>query len=228
LVPGDFLFGLKVTDEITLKRFPNLPRFGLKAGKPNEDFLNADLFTSDFIAPCEAYREKIGVIIFEFSKFHPADYESGRNFAEDLEKFLSRLPPGWPYAVEIRNKTFLHTDYFAVLKRQSVAHVFNSWAEMPSVIEQIALRGSLTMPDLCPARFLLKPGRRYEDAVNLFSPYNRLKEADLNARKAGAALIRQGCAAGSRRTFIFVNNRLEGNALETIAAMLEKVDEQSD
>src|SRR6266850_560473 len=27
-VPADFRFGFKVTDEITVKRFPNLPRFG--------------------------------------------------------------------------------------------------------------------------------------------------------------------------------------------------------
>ena len=36
-VPEDFLFAFKVTDEITIKRFTNLPRFGEKAGKPNED-----------------------------------------------------------------------------------------------------------------------------------------------------------------------------------------------
>ena len=28
-VPEDFRFGLKVTDDITLKRFTNLPRFGI-------------------------------------------------------------------------------------------------------------------------------------------------------------------------------------------------------
>src|SRR6185295_8279201 len=43
-VSGDFQFGFKVTDEITVKKFPNLDRFGIRAGKPNENFLNADLF----------------------------------------------------------------------------------------------------------------------------------------------------------------------------------------
>ena len=43
-VPADFLFGFKVTDEITIRKFTNLPRFGLRAGKLNENFLNADLF----------------------------------------------------------------------------------------------------------------------------------------------------------------------------------------
>jgi hypothetical protein len=35
-------------------------------------------------------------------------------------------------------------------------------------------------------------------------------------------LIAEGKAAGpNRRTFIFINNRLEGNAISTIAAMSE-------
>ena len=35
-VPADFQFAFKVTDEITIKRFSNLPRFGRRAGQPNE------------------------------------------------------------------------------------------------------------------------------------------------------------------------------------------------
>ena len=33
-VPDDFLFGLKVTDTITIKKYPKLDRFGEQAGKP--------------------------------------------------------------------------------------------------------------------------------------------------------------------------------------------------
>jgi uncharacterized protein YecE (DUF72 family) len=42
-VPDDFRFGFKVTDAITVKCFPNLPRFGARAGQPNPDFLNSPL-----------------------------------------------------------------------------------------------------------------------------------------------------------------------------------------
>src|ERR1700758_1017599 len=48
-VPGDFQFAFKVTDEITIKRFKNLPRFGARAGQPNANFLNAELFTRAFL-----------------------------------------------------------------------------------------------------------------------------------------------------------------------------------
>ena len=69
-----------------------------------------------------------------------------------------------------------------------------------------------------------KPGRKYEQAVKAFEPYESVKEENPEARAAGRALIAEGKAAGpKRRTFVFVNNRLEGNAISTIAAMLESL-----
>ncbi len=220
--PDDFLFGLKVTDAVTIKKFPKLDRFGEKAGKPNENYLNAELFTKAFLKPCESVRQAIGLLMFEFSRFWPTDYEHGRDFIADLDRFLGQLPKGWPYGVEMRNRNWLKPEYFDCLARHRVTHVFNSWEAMPSVGEQVALAGSRTNPDLVAARFLLKPGRKYEEAVKAFEPYDRIKEENPEARAAGRALIAEGTTAGpKRRTFVYVNNRLEGNAISTIAAMLE-------
>src|SRR5512136_1279381 len=112
-------------------------------------------------------------------------------------------------------------DYFACLAKHQVTHVFNSWEAMPSVGEQMTLSGSRTNPNLVAARFLLKPGRRYEEAVKTFQPYDRTKEINIEARQAGAALMAEGVKTKGRKTFVYVNNRLEGNALSTIQAMVE-------
>jgi hypothetical protein len=70
----------------------------------------------------------------------------------------------------------------------------------------------------------VKPGRKYEEAVKMFEGYKMVKEKNDDARAAGAKLIADGKAAAvKKKTFIYVNNRLEGNALETIDAMLERV-----
>ncbi len=221
-VPSDFQFGFKVTDEITVRKFPNLPRFGVRAGKPNENFLNADLFSRAFLKPCEHIRANVGVVMFEFSRFYATDYEHGRDFVADLDKFFGNLPKGWPYAIEMRNKNWLAPEYFACLARHGITHVFNSWDAMQPVSEQMALTGSQTNPELVAARFLLKPGRKYDDAVKTFQPYDQTKEVNADARKAGAELIKAGKTVGAKKkTLIFVNNRLEGNALNTIAAMIE-------
>jgi uncharacterized protein YecE (DUF72 family) len=96
-VPSDFLFTFKVTDEITIKKFTNLPRFGIKAGKANEHFLDADLFARAFVKPFEPFKQNVGMFIFEFSRFYPSDYQHGRDFIAALDKFLGQLPKGWSY-----------------------------------------------------------------------------------------------------------------------------------
>jgi uncharacterized protein YecE (DUF72 family) len=224
-VPEDFQFTFKVTDDITIRRFTNLPRFGARAGKPNENFLNADLFTSAFLAPCEPFRRNIGLLVFEFSRFYPEDFARGRDFVGALDTFLGRLPGGWPYAVELRNRNFLHPDYLAMLARRGVAHVYNSWAGMPYVSEQLAIPETMTNPALSAARFQLKPGRKFQEAVDLFSPYDRLLEPYEEARAAAAILIQRVIADKKlRKLFLYVSNRLEGNALQSILAILGRLE----
>ena len=223
-VPAEFQLGLKVTDAITQRRCPNHPRYGAKAGRDNEHFLDAELFASRFLRPCESIRENVGLLIFEFMRFSSADYSRGREFVADLDEFLGRLPPGWPYGVEIRNREILHPEYFAVLAKHGVTHIFNSWTDMPAVSDQLTCPGCFTSPDLVGARFLLKPGRNYEQAVKAFSPYNRIRDPFPEGRQAVVEVIRQAVESGRRRALIFVNNRFEGCSLETIAGVLDQVE----
>jgi uncharacterized protein YecE (DUF72 family) len=221
-VPDDFRFSFKVTDTITIKKFPNLPKFGLRAGEINRDFLNAELFGEAFLKTCEPYRGKVGLLMFEFGRFYKADF-SVAGFSEALDTFFGKLPKAWPYGIEIRNRDFLGPQYFGVLAKHGVTHVYNSWTDMPSVNEQMKMRGSVTNSNLVAARFLMTPGRKYDESLKLFQPYDRLREPDEDARQAGAALILGGERYEPRRkTFVYVNNRLEGNALETIAAMMAR------
>jgi uncharacterized protein YecE (DUF72 family) len=223
-VPDGFRFCFKVTDEITARTFPRLERHGNRAGQRNPHFLDAELFRAAFLASCERHREKIGVLMFEFSHFHPRDFERGRDFVDQLDAFLAQLPTEWQYGVEVRNRTLLHPDYFAMLARHRVAHVMNHWSRMPPVGEQWTMPGVLSAGDFTAARFLLKPGRTYEQAVQSFSPYNVTKEVNSEAREAAGSIIRARVAAAEtsrvRPSYLFVNNRLEGSALNTIRAVL--------
>ena len=92
-VPRDFRMSLKVTEDITILRFPNLPRYSSRAGQANPHFLDSDLFITNFLEPLIPYRDYIGTIIFEFSHFHPGDWERGREFVEaSLMPFWTRFP----------------------------------------------------------------------------------------------------------------------------------------
>jgi uncharacterized protein YecE (DUF72 family) len=219
-VPPDFRFGFKVTDAITIKRFPDLPRFGPRKGMVNENFLNTDAFASQFLEPCEAIRPQVGILMFEFSRFHRADYQDPREFIADLDAFLFKLPKGWPYGIEMRNDIWFGPEYLDCLARHQVAHVFNSWTDMPTVLEQLALPGSRTNPALVGARFLLTPGKTYERTVQEYEPFDSIKRIDADARSAAATIINEGARTPSRYTYVFINNRLEGCAPKTILALV--------
>ena len=217
-VPEGFRLAFKVTDEITLKNFPHQARHGERAGKLNRNFLNSDLFTKAFLTPLSSHRQKIGVLMFEFGHLNKRDFERGRDFVSELDRFLGELPKGWQYGVEIRNREFLRAEYFEVLHRHGVSHVFNSWTGMPPVDEQIVLDGSFTT-DFFTARFLLRPGRKYEEAVKSFAPYESIQDTYPEGREA----IRKLSARITKRpSYLFVNNRFEGNALGTIAGAIRR------
>ncbi|HXC98405.1 MAG TPA: hypothetical protein VN048_03625 [Verrucomicrobiae bacterium] len=61
--------------------------------------------------------------------------------------------------------------------------------------------------------------------MDLFLPYDKVKEPYEAGRTAAAELINQVMLKQLiRKLFLYVNNRLEGNALLTIMAMLEVAD----
>lgn len=228
-VPGEFRFSFKVTDTITIKNFPNLKSFGNRAGQVNEFFLDDQLFKMGFLRPLETFREQVGMVVFEFSHFDHDDFEHGREFVEALDQFFGKVPPDWPYGVEIRNPNLLHPEHFSMLKRHGVAHVYNQWTAMPSVSEQLKQFPVGENPFLA-ARFLLTPGRDFRTARARFEPFNRLQEIDTDARQAMVELARHAIDADTTKKpgFIYVGNDLEGNALHTLSDLLETIEDFED
>jgi hypothetical protein len=81
--------------------------------------------------------------------------------------------------------------------------------------------------DFMAARFLLKPGRTYEQAVKAFKPYKEIKEPNMEARAALGQLLGRACFTKTRKRYIYVNNRLEGSAPLTISAVLNSATAES-
>lgn len=217
--PADFRFAFKVPEQITCKVFPTHLRYGPQAGKENEAFLDAGMLREMFLRPLLPYREKTGLLIFEFGAFGRRAFAELGEFLERLDPFLSALPPEFRYAVEIRNPEFLEKDYFACLRQRGVAHVYNAWSKMPELQRQMAIPDSVTA-DFLVCRALLRRGRVYEDAVATFAPYTEVKDPNPEARESMRALIARS-EDERRPLFLFVNNRLEGNAPLTILSVVE-------
>lgn len=217
--PPGFRFAFKVPEQITCRRFPSHGRYGPNAGKENPDFLNSRLFAEGLLKPLEPYKGRAALLIFEFGTFSQKAFTDLPSFLDALDPFLAALPPEFRYAVEIRNAEFLERDYFSCLRSHGVAHVYNAWSRMPELGRQIAIPDSVTA-DFLVTRALLRFGRTYETAVDTFQPYDRIQDPNPDARAAMRQLI--GRAQERHETlFLFVNNRLEGNAPLTILNVIE-------
>jgi uncharacterized protein YecE (DUF72 family) len=217
--PPALRFAFKVPEEFTVKLFPMHPRYGTRAGEQNASFLDALLLRNAFLDLLLPYRDRIAVLIFEFGAFPKGSYPDVADFLEELDPFLAALPCDFRYAVEIRNQEVLGPSYFACLRRYGVAHVFNAWTRMPEMSEQMQMPDVYTA-DFTVARALLRRGRPYANAVAEFSPYQQVRDPNPEARQAIRGLISR---ARDRHepSYIFVNNRLEGNAPQTIEATLD-------
>jgi uncharacterized protein YecE (DUF72 family) len=219
LAPEGFRFAFKAPEQITCKVFPSHLRYGPQAGQENESFLDAGMLREMFLRPLWPYRARTALLIFEFGAFARRSLADLSGFLERLDPFLAALPPEFRYAVEVRNPEFLQRDYFGCLCARGVAHVYNAWARMPELRQQIAIPGSDTAGFLV-CRALLRHGRPYADAVATFSPYTEIRDPNPAARDSLRVLI-QRARDQRRMAFLFVNNRLEGNAPLTIMAVTE-------
>ena len=220
-LPPGFPCVSKVWDRITAKRLgQEAPQPGL-AGMRNPDFLSAALFKDSMLGPyAKVFRDHAGCFVFEFQAMRGKDLPDPLQWADQLDDFLGELPRDFRYADELRNPELLTPVHGEVLKRHGVAHVFNSWTDMPAIGEQLELGWTLPT-SFTVARALLKPGRRYADAVKQFQPYDRVQEPLPDLRQD---LVRLVSEAQRRRVeaFILANNRAEGNAPGTIRAVARK------
>ncbi len=216
--PENFRMCPKVTKRITMDTFPNIPSYGKWAGQENPDFLNAELFMSQFLQPVSILGSRLGGLFFEFS-----------NLREDqlpkLQRFFEKLPRNVPLSIEIRNPELVNKKFYSLLRALKLSPAFNSWSRMPLIRTQWEqYRQASGDEDGAPLfiRALLRPGRSYEDAVRMFQPYKELKEIFTEVRQDIATIIRQAKAT-DRKLYVFINNRLEGSAPHTIGGIVQNL-----
>ena len=150
------------------------------------------------------------------------DDKSITEFATDLDNFFSAIPKDNQYSVEIRNKNFLHSEYFDVLRKHNVAHVFNYWTYMPPISEQLK-HNSITA-DFIIARILTPLGMSYQETVKKFEPYNRIVERQPKMRADLMKLI-EISVKEQKYAYLLINNRVEGCAPLTIQELHKMANE---
>jgi uncharacterized protein YecE (DUF72 family) len=221
-LPAGFPVVSKVWEEITMPRFPELPRHGARAGRDNPRYLDARAFRDEVLPAYEkAFRGHTGPFVFEFPTEWQPTAARRAEFLGRLDGFLAQLPAAHAYAVEIRTPAYFAPDYFDVLRRRGAAHVFNWWTRTPALLEQ--WEAAQPLPGkFAVARILVAPGVPYEQAVARFRPYDRMQAPREDMRRDIVRLIRHITGAGAD-AFVLVNNRAEGCAPLTIRALAREL-----
>jgi uncharacterized protein YecE (DUF72 family) len=216
-LPAGFQVCSKVWEEITVPMFASHPRYGKKMGQANPGFLDADRFLEEVLFPySRVFRAHTGPFLFEFQRTGV----DPKTFLPQLDRFLSRLPKAFSYAIEVRDAGLLTADYQGLLKTYGVSHVYNHWTYMPALRQQHARLEEMFTAPFVVIRLLTPLGMKYEHAVRTTRPYNRLVRPLPEMRTDVVRLIRQGTAE-HREVFVLVNNRSEGCAPLTIQALVD-------
>jgi uncharacterized protein YecE (DUF72 family) len=182
-------------------------------------FLDPGFATRQVVQPLVAgFGAKLGSILFQFSPLGPRYTRSPCTFVARLGEFLSALPAGPPYAVELRDPEFLGLDYERMLRAVGAVHCSTVHPRMPPVDCQVSAHA----PGPLMIRWMLRSGDDYESAAARFAPFGRLQEPDKLNRDRIAAMVRQGLSSG-RDVHVVAANNAEGSAPLTLLALAKTI-----
>lgn len=219
-VPAPFRFVVKAHAWCTQPLLRASGRDAGRAERPNAMFLHPEYALEHVIAPCQAgLGAHLGALVFQFSPLDVPALGGPQAFATRLHTFLAALPPGLPYAVEVRNAALLCPAYLEALSDLGVCHCYNIHPRMPPLAAQSRLIPCEAMPTLL-VRWSLHPTQRYEAARTRYAPFDRLVDADLDSRQAIVSLCRTALRLG-RPAFVTANNKAEGSAPCTVQRLAE-------
>ncbi len=227
-VPDDFRFVVKAPSAVCDALVRNEDGRGLQT---NPLFLNPQLAVQEFVQPAlDGLGHKLGALVFQLSPLPGELLGQLPEVLRRLHTLLQALPPLQPtapdgvVAVEVRDRQFLGPEFAAVLRSTGATYCLGLHAKMPLMAEQLPmLRALWPGPMVC--RWNLNPlhgAYGYEEARQIYSPYDQLVDIDLATREALTKVVSATTAAG-HNAFVTVSNKAEGCAPLSVRGLAEAV-----
>ncbi len=211
--PDRFLFAAK---------FPRSIVHGGEAATPDANkILDPDVTYGErdkFIKVISALGDKLGPLILQFPYFAKKVFDSRESFLEKLDRFLSDLPDGYQYGVEIRNKAWLKPDFISILKKHHAALVLVDQAWMPHGDEVEKLFDPVT-DGLCYIRLL---GDRQQIEAITKTWEKEVIDRSESMQRWAEFLVRM--VARNVPTLVYINNHYAGHAPATLRRLKEMFD----
>jgi uncharacterized protein YecE (DUF72 family) len=227
-VPDDFRFVVKAPSLVTDALVRGDNGRGMNA---NPRFLAPESAVRDFVQPAiEGLGAKIGALVFQLSPLPGPLLLRQAELLERLRLMLRALPslgPTAPHgvvAVELRNDTLICPELADALRDTGATYCLGLHAKMPPIEAQLPLLRALWPgPLVCRWNLHRRHGAYgYEDAKDLYAPFDRLVDPDLETR---AALARVAAATARARhpVYVTINNKAEGSAPLSVQALAQAI-----
>jgi len=198
---------------------------------PNAAFLNAEIAIRDFIVPATGgLGQRCGPLLFQLSPLAGLA-DDGPAFFERLDAFLAALPPLDPsqtphacYAVEMRDAGLLTPRYIRLLSERGVRFCLAARDRLPPVPRQAHAQALMDESAAGPLvlRWMLREGRSYAMAEQVFAPFDKLVDEDAQARHAIADVVVRTLRTG-QPAYVIVSNNAEGCAPLSIVRLAEVI-----
>ncbi len=212
-VPEDFRFVVKAHEGCVLPRI---------AARTNPRFLDPAWATDVVVGPLrEGLGPKAGALVFQFPPLAPGACGGPERMAERLHAFLTGLPRGPLYAVEIRTADWLTTLWADALRAAGAVPCLTVHPRMPSLERQLERLALAAGPALV-VRWNLGHGLGYEAARERYAPFDRLVAEDAPTRRSLAQLCRDA-VRGGRPAWVTINNKAEGSAPLSVLALARAI-----
>jgi uncharacterized protein YecE (DUF72 family) len=118
--PANFIFAAKVPQLITHEKVL------VDCDREFQEFVETMSLLGD---------KKLGPLLLQFPYFNKKAFATGADFAARLRPFLKKLPKGYKFSVEIRNKNWLDKAFLDVLREHGVALALIDHPWMPRPAE---------------------------------------------------------------------------------------------
>jgi uncharacterized protein YecE (DUF72 family) len=214
-VPDNFRFIVKAYTGLTTA--PDTPRAQQRGIEPV--FLDPLFAQQSVVTPLlKGLGPKLGAVLFQFSPLGHRYTRDPGTFVARLGEFLSALPRGPTYAVELRDPEILGSRYEDALAAAGAVHCCSVHSRMPPVDSQVIEAGVGPLI----IRWMLQPGEDYESAGTKYAPFDRICEPDKLNRGRITQLVKRGLSS-RRDVYVMAANNAEGSAPLTLFELAKAV-----
>jgi uncharacterized protein YecE (DUF72 family) len=230
-VPPDFRFVVKAPSLVTDAMVRARNGRGMEL---NSSFLDPAIALRDFVQPVlDGLGEKAGALVFQLSPLPASLMGEIPELLERMSTMLHALPvlspiaPEGVIAVEVRNPELIGPELAAVLREAGATYCLGLHAKMPPIEAQLPiLRALWPGPLVCRWNLHRRHGAYgYEEAKDLYAPFDKIVDADPDTRTALARVITATATAG-HPVYVTINNKAEGSAPMSVKALAELVSQR--